>query len=127
MAFWPNPTAPPLKASLRASCCTPAAYKSAEQFKGKRVLIIGAGNSGCDIAVDAVHYAQSVDISVRRGYYFVPKYVFGKPADTLGGKRPMPRWLKQKFDSMVLKWFTGDPVRFGFPKPDYKMYESTPS
>lgn len=103
-----------------------SAYKHAEQFKGKRVLIVGAGNSGCDIAVDAVHYAKSVDISVRRGYYFVPKYVFGKPADTLGGKRPLPAWLKQKVDSTVLKWFTGDPTRFGFPKPEYKMYESHP-
>lgn len=103
-----------------------SAYKQAEQFKGKRVLIVGAGNSGCDIAVDAVHYAASVDISVRRGYYFVPKYVFGKPADTLGGKRPLPAWLKQRVDSTVLKWFTGDPVRLGFPKPDYKMYESHP-
>jgi len=102
------------------------AYKHARQFTGKRVLIVGAGNSGCDIAVDAVHYARSVDISVRRGYYFVPKYVFGKPADTLGGKRPLPAWLKQKVDSTVLKWFTGDPTRFGFPKPEYKMYESHP-
>ncbi|MGF6347819.1 flavin-containing monooxygenase [Variovorax sp. W2I14] len=101
-------------------------YKHAELFKGKRVLIVGAGNSGCDIAVDAVHYARSVDISVRRGYYFVPKYVFGKPADTLGGKRPLPPWLKQRIDATVLKWFTGDPVRFGFPKPDYRMYESHP-
>ncbi|MDQ0607235.1 cation diffusion facilitator CzcD-associated flavoprotein CzcO [Variovorax sp. W1I1] len=101
-------------------------YKHAELFKDKRVLIVGAGNSGCDIAVDAVHYAQSVDISVRRGYYFVPKYVFGKPADTLGGKRPLPPWLKQRVDATVLKWFTGDPVRFGFPKPDYRMYESHP-
>ena len=99
-----------------------SAYKSPELFKGKRVLVVGAGNSGCDIAVDAVHYARSVDISVRRGYYFVPKYVFGKPADTLGGKFKMPPWLKQKIDSVVLQWFTGDPARFGLPKPDYKMY-----
>jgi len=56
----------------------------------------------------------------------VPKYIFGKPADTLGGKKPLPPWLKQRADSMVLKWFTGDPVRFGFPKPEYKMYESHP-
>jgi cation diffusion facilitator CzcD-associated flavoprotein CzcO len=103
-----------------------SAYKKAEQFKGQRVLIVGAGNSGCDIAVDAVHHAQSVDISVRRGYYFVPKYVFGLPADTVGGKTKLPRWLKQKVDTTLLKWFTGDPVRFGFPKPDYKMYESHP-
>ena len=90
------------------------------------MLIVGAGNSGCDIAVDAVHQARSVDISVRRGYYFVPKYVFGKPADSIGGKIKLPPWLKQKIDSTVLKWFTGDPVRFGFPQPAYKMYESHP-
>lgn len=103
-----------------------ADYKHPELFKDKRVLIVGAGNSGCDIAVDAVHYAASVDISVRRGYYFVPKYVFGKPADTLGGALKLPPWLKQRIDATVLKWFTGDPVRFGFPKPDYRMYESHP-
>ncbi|MBO9516132.1 MAG: NAD(P)/FAD-dependent oxidoreductase, partial [Variovorax sp.] len=103
-----------------------SAYKHAKLFQDKRVLVVGAGNSGCDIAVDAVHYARSVDISVRRGYYFVPKYIFGKPADTLGGKRPLPAWIKQRVDATVLKWFTGDPVRFGFPKPDYRMYESHP-
>lgn len=103
-----------------------SAYKQATQFTGKRVLIVGAGNSGCDIAVDAVHHAQAVDLSVRRGYYFVPKYVFGRPADTIGGKLKLPRRLKQRLDSTLLKWFTGDPVRFGFPAPSYRMYESHP-
>lgn len=103
-----------------------AAYKHPQLFAGKRVLVVGAGNSGCDIAVDAVHYAASVDLSVRRGYYFVPKYVFGKPADTLGGKLRLPHWLKQKIDATVLQWFTGDPARFGLPRPDYRMYESHP-
>lgn len=103
-----------------------SAYRQARQFDGKRVLIVGAGNSGCDIAVDAVHHAQQIDISVRRGYYFVPKYVFGVPADTVGGKIRLPRALKQFIDSTILKWFTGDPVRFGFPQPAYRMYESHP-
>ena len=121
-----EPSMPRFEGSFSGELLHTSAYKTAAQFTGKRVLIVGAGNSGCDIAVDAVHYAKSVDISVRRGYYFVPKYVFGKPADTLGGKRPLPPWLKQKIDSVVLQWFAGDPVRFGLPKPDYKMYESHP-
>ncbi|MET0334662.1 MAG: NAD(P)-binding domain-containing protein, partial [Rhizobacter sp.] len=122
-----EPNMPAFEGQFAGELLHTAAYKSAEQFRGKRVLVIGAGNSGCDIAVDAVHHAKSVDLSVRRGYYFVPKYVFGKPADTVGGgKIKMPPWLKQKIDSTVLKWFTGDPVRFGLPKPDYKMYESHP-
>ena len=121
-----EPNMPKFEGQFDGELIHTAAYKSAEQFRGKRVLVVGAGNSGCDIAVDAVHAADSVDISVRRGYYFVPKYVFGKPADTVGGKINLPAWLKQKVDSTVLQWFTGDPVRFGFPKPDYKMYESHP-
>jgi hypothetical protein len=100
-------------------------YKYADVFKHKRVLVVGAGNSGCDIAVDAVHYADKVDMSVRRGYYFIPKYVFGKPSDTLGGMK-LPRRMKQWLDKKVLGWFTGDPTRFGFPKPDYNIYESHP-
>ena len=85
-----EPSMPRFEGQFDGELLHTSAYKSAELFKGKRVLVVGAGNSGCDIAVDAVHYARSVDISVRRGYYFVPKYVFGKPADTLGGKFKMP-------------------------------------
>lgn len=101
-------------------------YRSPAQLAGKRVLLIGAGNSGCDIAVDAVHHAASVDMSVRRGYYFVPRYLFGRPSDTLNQGRPLPARIKQAIDSRVLRAFTGDPVRFGFPKPDYRIYESHP-
>ena len=101
-------------------------YKSASVFAGKRVLVIGAGNSGCDIAVDAVHHAASVDLSVRRGYHFVPKYLFGRPSDTLNQGRPLPPRIKQAIDSRVLRMFTGDPTRFGFPEPDHKIYESHP-
>ena len=103
-----------------------SAYKSAAQLDGRRVLIVGAGNSGCDIAVDAVHRAASVEMSVRRGYYFVPRYLFGRPADTLNQGRPLPRRIKQFVDTRVLRAFTGDPVRFGFPRPSYRIYESHP-
>ncbi|WNJ16858.1 NAD(P)-binding domain-containing protein [Pontibacter sp. G13] len=101
-------------------------YKHPEIFEGKRVLIVGAGNSGCDIAVDAVHRASKVSMSVRRGYHFVPKYVFGKPADTMGGAFKMPPKIKQKVDKFLLKFFIPDPQKLGFPEPDHKLYESHP-
>ena len=121
-----EPNLPAFEGHFAGELLHTSAYKRADLFRDKRVLIVGAGNSGCDIAVDAVHQARSVDISVRRGYYFVPKYVFGRPADSIGGRITLPPWLKQRIDSTILKWFTGDPVRFGFPKPTYKMYESHP-
>lgn len=121
-----TPNVPAFRGEFSGELLHTSAYKSASQLTGKRVLLVGAGNSGCDIAVDAVHHAASVDMSVRRGYYFVPRYLFGRPSDTLNQGRPLPRRLKQAIDSRVLKAFTGDPVRFGFPRPDYRIYESHP-
>ncbi|WP_341974161.1 NAD(P)/FAD-dependent oxidoreductase [Microbacterium sp. LTA6] len=121
-----EPSVPAFPGRFSGALMHTSNYTSALQLTGKRVLVVGAGNSGCDIAVDAVHHATSVDMSVRRGYYFVPRYLFGRPSDTLNRGRPLPARLKQAVDSRVLRAFTGDPVRFGFPKPDYRIYESHP-
>ncbi|MBM1312341.1 NAD(P)-binding domain-containing protein [Sulfitobacter mediterraneus] len=121
-----EPNMPSFKGQFDGELIHAANYRDPHQFTGKRVLIVGAGNSGCDIAVDAIHHGKSCDISMRRGYYFVPKYVFGKPADTMGGMIKLPMWLKRKVDGMILKWFVGDPQKYGFPKPDYALYESHP-
>jgi cation diffusion facilitator CzcD-associated flavoprotein CzcO len=121
-----EPNMPDLAGEFDGEVLHTSAYKSPRVFAGKRVLVIGAGNSGCDIAVDAVHHAASVDISVRRGYHFVPKYLFGRPADTLNQGKPLPAPIKQAVDSRVLRMFTGDPTKFGFPEPDHKIYESHP-
>lgn len=121
-----EPNVPTFPGEFTGELLHTSAYKRATQLTDRRVLIIGAGNSGCDIAVDAVHHAASVDMSVRRGYYFVPRYLFGRPSDTLNQGRPLPARLKQIVDTRVLKAFTGDPVSFGFPEPDYRLYESHP-
>lgn len=121
-----EPNMPEFKGDFAGELIHSSGYRYPEQFAGKRVLIIGAGNSGCDIAVDAIHHGKSCDLSMRRGYYFVPKYVFGVPADTMGGKIKLPMWLKRRVDGTILRWFVGQPEKYGFPKPDYALYESHP-
>ncbi len=121
-----EPNMPQFAGTFEGELIHASQYRYPQQFDGKRVLIVGAGNSGCDIAVDAIHHAVRCDLSMRRGYYFVPKYVFGKPADTMGGMIRLPMWLKRKIDSLILGWFVGDPQKYGFPKPDYRLYESHP-
>lgn len=101
-------------------------YRSAASFDGKRVLIVGCGNSACDIAVDAVHRAASVDLSTRRGYYFLPKFTLGRPTDTLGGAIKLPRPFKQFLDGLLVRALVGKPSNYGLPDPDYKLYESHP-
>jgi cation diffusion facilitator CzcD-associated flavoprotein CzcO len=121
-----EPNMPEFEGTFTGEMIHSSNYRYPTQFSGKRVLVIGAGNSGCDIAVDAIHHGTSCDLSMRRGYYFVPKYVFGKPADTMGGAIKLPMALKRIVDGAILKWFVGDPQKYGFPKPDYKLYESHP-
>lgn len=101
-------------------------YRDPALFDGKRVLILGCGNSACDMAVDAVHRARSVDLAVRRGYYFLPKFIGGKPSDAIGGRIKLPRRLKQWLDARLIRWVIGKPSDYGLPDPDYRMYESHP-
>ena len=56
-------------------------YKSPRQVRDKRVLVVGCGNSAADIVSDAVHGGSQVFLSLRRGYWFVPKFMLGFPTD----------------------------------------------
>jgi cation diffusion facilitator CzcD-associated flavoprotein CzcO len=101
-------------------------YRDPSLFHDKRVLIVGCGNSACDMAVDAVHQAKSVDLSVRRGYYFLPKFIGGRPSDSIGGKIKLPRPLKQRLDAKLIRMIIGRPSDYGLPDPDYRLYEAHP-
>ncbi|GAB7536567.1 flavin-containing monooxygenase [Burkholderia sp. 3C] len=104
-------------------------YKSPEQLRGKRVLMIGGGNSGCDIAVDAVHHGRRVLHSTRRGYYYQPKFIAGKPT---------PQWMMELGNKFATKAETlsyieevfrmagFDGADYGLPRPDYPLDAAHP-
>lgn len=121
-----HPNKPEIPGDFSGRIMHSCEYRDPAVFDGQRVLIVGCGNSACDIAVDAVHRAKSVDIAVRRGYYFLPKFVAGRPTDTLGGKMAMPRPIKQRLHAALIRLLVGKPSDYGLPDPDYKMYESHP-
>ncbi|MBP1326838.1 hypothetical protein JOF28_002070 [Leucobacter exalbidus] len=54
-------------------------YKNTADIEGDRVLVVGVGNSGCDLAVDAAQHRFQVDIVMREGTHFQPKMYFGVP------------------------------------------------
>ncbi|WOE32517.1 MULTISPECIES: flavin-containing monooxygenase [unclassified Acinetobacter] len=99
-------------------------YKSPKQFEGKRVLIVGAGNSGVDIAADAAEYAEKAFLSTRRAYHFLPKQVFGIPTpDLLDGRIPPPpipgingKLSQQQLAELALA-VVGDLSHYGLPVP----------
>ncbi len=56
-----------------------AAYRNAEPFAGQRVLVVGAGNSGSEIALDLATRAASVVVAIRQGVNIVPRARLGVP------------------------------------------------
>ncbi len=106
-----------------------ADYKTPEKLEGRRVLVVGGGNSGCDIAVEAAQNGARVFHSTRRGYYYIPKYILGAPADAAGDrlhKMRIPLWLRRTITRALLKVTVGDLTRFGVKRPDHKLFESHP-
>jgi len=104
-------------------------YKTPEIFRDRRVLVVGAGNSGCDIAVDAAEHASRAFLSVRRGYHFIPKYAFGRPIDQVGEvslKLRLPLSVRRALNGLVLRAVVGKPEAYGLPRPDHRLLESHP-
>ena len=56
-------------------------YKNSRGFEGEKVLVVGAGNSGCDCAVEISRVAEKTCISMRSPQYIIPKFFMGKPTD----------------------------------------------
>jgi cation diffusion facilitator CzcD-associated flavoprotein CzcO/amino acid transporter len=103
-------------------------YRSAAEFRGRRVLVVGAGNSGVDIACDAARGAARAFISLRRGYRFVPKHLFGIPTDVFIKEQlsppkgvALPSNLNALLDALA-----GDLTRLGLKKPDHDALASHP-
>lgn len=90
-------------------------FKRASEFAGKRVLVVGAGNSAVDIAVDAAIAADHAVISTRRGYWFFPKLVGGVPFDHFA----INSVSSQKRLAEFLQIHVGDVTRIGFGEPDH--------
>ena len=103
-------------------------FRDASEFAGKRVLVVGAGNSGVDIACDAARNAQAAFISVRRGYRYIPKHIFGIPTDALLlGYIDPPKGVSLAGDEdKLIDTLVGDLTRFGLPKAELSVRNSHP-
>jgi cation diffusion facilitator CzcD-associated flavoprotein CzcO len=106
-------------------------YKRPDSFKDKRVLVVGGGNSACDIAVDVARVAQKTCISMRRGYHIVPKLMFGRPSDLLyarvRGTIPVSRSLLQRVMGALVSFYVGPMEKYGLQRPQGKLFEMHPT
>jgi cation diffusion facilitator CzcD-associated flavoprotein CzcO len=76
---------------------------------GQRVLVVGIGNSGCDIATDLAPVAQRVIVSTRSGAWVFPRWIEGRPVDqvdfeTRFMRMAVPKWLRHALEPLVMRW-----------------------
>lgn len=121
------PSVPELPGSFTGEVMHSRDYRDFDQLAGRRVLVIGGGNSACDIIVDAARVAERAVISMRRGYWFIPKHIFGMPSDVFAERGPhLPMRVQQRLFGTVLRLMHGRPSQWGLQDPDHRLFETHP-
>lgn len=88
-----------------------------ETWRDKRVLVIGGGNSACDIAVEAARITKTVDMSMRSPQWFFPKFLFGQPSDVFSSKTAwLPKKLRQHGIKLLVRLVQGSYSQYGLPE-----------
>ena len=75
---WPEPASPAARPSP-ATQMHAHYYRTPDVLEGKRVVVLGIGNSATDIAVESSRVARETYLAMRRGAHIVPKFMFGRP------------------------------------------------
>jgi cation diffusion facilitator CzcD-associated flavoprotein CzcO len=125
-----EPRVPEIPGQFTGELIHSRSYKSPRQLRDKRVVVIGGGNSACDIASDAAHNSSEVTLSLRRGYWFVPKYMLGFPtydAVLFLERIPFPRAIRRKIYGWMHFLLFGPCSRYGLPNPDYPIDGAHPT
>ncbi|MFP4235639.1 MAG: flavin-containing monooxygenase [Nitriliruptoraceae bacterium] len=104
-------------------------YREPSVFAGQRVLVVGVGNSGLDIACDAAPIADRVLLSTRHGVHVIPKYAFGRPVDQLSSPLTarLPFRLERALYEVLVQLSVGRPEDRGLPRPDHRLLGAHPS
>ncbi|MEM8930429.1 MAG: NAD(P)-binding domain-containing protein [Acidobacteriota bacterium] len=104
-------------------------YETFEGFQGRRILVIGIGNSAVDIACETSRVAEKVFLSTRRSAHILPKYALGKPIDhftsPLGSKMPLA--VQRRFFEVMLGIARGAQQNYGVPVPDHHILQAHPT
>lgn len=118
--LWDSKT-PALAAQYTGKQLHSGAYRNTGDIEGDRVLVVGAGNSGCDLAADAAAHRIAADIVIREGMYFQPKAYFGVPRQQIpwmGQFAPEEQDLISRLLARITIGQAGDYP--GMPSPSYR-------
>ena len=96
-----------------------SAYRSAAPYVGRSVLVVGAGNTGAEIAADlAERGATDVRLSIRTPPNIIPRQLGPVPTTLLAiAMEYSPAWLVDPLNRFLQRTVLGDLTRYGMPAP----------
>ncbi|MBD2097363.1 NAD(P)-binding domain-containing protein [Trichocoleus sp. FACHB-591] len=104
-------------------------YKTPDGMSDKNILVVGIGNSACDIACETSRSAKQTFLSTRRSAYILPKYILGRPLDSY--LTPfffaMPLWLRRIYGQFLLFLTWGSQAKYGVPAPKHQFLSEHPT
>jgi cation diffusion facilitator CzcD-associated flavoprotein CzcO len=113
-----EPSMPSVQGNFAGLALHSCAYRRPDPFRGKEVLVVGAGNSACDIAVDVSRLARRTCISMRRIVHIMPNFIFGHPVDVAyAWIRLLPKPMVPAVLRGVVRLFVGPYRRYGLEQP----------
>lgn len=127
-----DPLWPKFKGNFTGDVSHSHGYRTPKPFVGKRVMVIGGGNSGMDIAAElALSGAAKTILSCRRPVHVVPRWVFGKPSDVavqpwLGVTVPR-RWVELCATGAFWLSRGGSQESYGLPTPKFGLFGTHPT
>lgn len=93
-------------------------FTNTDDILGAKVLVVGSGNSGCDLAADTAQHRIDTTISIRSGHIFQPKSIFGRPRSEISWLSKLPSWLQERMTRLLIRIVLGQNSDYpGLPEP----------
>lgn len=91
-------------------------YKNAKPFQNKKVLVVGMGNTGAELALDLSENNVDVTLAVRSPITIVPRDVNGRPVQlTARTLAKIPFGIGDWLGTQIRKIVIGDLTKYGVP------------
>ena len=122
-----DPNVPAYPGTFAGASMHSSEYHDIGDIVGRRVLVVGSGNSGCDLAVDVANARLESYISVRRGQMFQPKAIFGKPRAEIAWLGKLPLRLQERVSRALIDVVVGRTAEYrGLPEPATRNLNKQP-
>ena len=114
----PNPDRLPEQERFRGELLHAGSYRDGAPFAGRRVLVVGAGNTGAEIALDLLEHGATATLSVRTPINVVPRDVLGVPMQVTSIRlRKLPIRLADRIGRIISRLTFGDLTHHGLLRP----------